>query len=133
MKQLIWLGILLGSHAAHGQKAALPTAPRPTAGTAADSAASPAPPANGFGFDQGWAFDRTPAPPHVDWRSGYLRYQISIDASGLIVAAEQVAGDLNAEQDRLCRQHILQQFTVRKTRPDAAAATGFFTFRFRVE
>jgi hypothetical protein len=44
-----------------------------------------------------------------------------------------VVGNMSAEQVRVCRNLINERFAVRKLKPEAGAATGFFTFRFKVE
>jgi hypothetical protein len=118
MKQLIGLALLLSGYAAQAQTAPPPVSPQ----------SEPA-----DGIDQGWAFEATPVPLQVDAVGGYLRFRLRISADGRITAAERVAGTMSAKQVKLCRQHILKRFTLRRTRPDAGAATGYFTFRYRVE
>ena len=85
---------------------------------------------DGFG-SSGWAFENTFKPNAVDNQSGSLRFRIKIDANGEIQSVEKVSGNMSAEQARVCRDLILERFTVRKTKPQAGAATGFITFRFK--
>lgn len=124
----------MSSYLAYGQEPqptqpAKPSTPPSPSQAAADTTRRPL----AGGIDQGWAFDATPAPPLVDEAGGFLRFKISISAEGRLTAVKRVAGTMSAKQTRLCQQHILEQFTVRRTRPDAGAATGYFTFRYRAE
>ncbi len=87
---------------------------------------------DGFG-NAGWAFDNKPVPPVVDNQGGVLRFKIKIDESGEIQSVQKVSGNMSAEQVQVCRNLIMEKLTVRKTRPQAGAATGFITFRFKDE
>ena len=87
---------------------------------------------DGFG-NAGWAFDNRPTPPAVDNQGGVLRFKIKIDENGEIVTVQKVSGNMSAQQVEACRSVILEKLTVRKTRPQAGAATGFITFRFKDE
>ncbi|GAB2941644.1 hypothetical protein GCM10027048_02590 [Hymenobacter coalescens] len=89
---------------------------------------------DGDGFvGGGWAFAATPKPEAVDNQNGYLRFKIKISADGEIESVEKVGGNMSAEQVRVCRNLINERFGVRKLKPEAGPATGFFTFRFKVE
>lgn len=87
---------------------------------------------DGFG-NSGWAFENTPKPTPVDNQGGSLRFKIKIDENGDIQSVEKVGGNMSSEQVNVCRDLILHRFSVRKTRPQAGSATGFFTFRFKEE
>lgn len=89
---------------------------------------------DGDGFvGGGWAFAATPKPEAVDNQNGYLRFKIKISADGEIESVEKVGGNMSAEQVRVCRSLIQERFGVRKLKAEAGPATGFFTFRFKVE
>ncbi|OON67610.1 hypothetical protein [Hymenobacter sp. CRA2] len=89
---------------------------------------------DGDGFaGGGWAFTNRPKAELVDNQNGYLRFKIKINSDGDVESIEKVGGNMSAEQVRICRDVLNEQLSVRKLKPEAGAATGFFTFRFKVE
>ena len=79
----------------------------------------------------GWRFESTPNVEAVDNHGGAIRFKIKISDDGEVESVTKVSGNMSAEQDKLCRDKLLDANFV-KTNVTAGGATGFYTFKFSV-
>ncbi|WP_400190926.1 hypothetical protein [Hymenobacter sp. B81] len=87
---------------------------------------------DGFG-NSGWAFENTPRVEALDNEGGYVRLKIKIDEDGEIVAVTKVTSNMSARQVQACIDAVSNKATFRRVKGGTGGATGFYTYRFRVE
>ncbi len=89
-------------------------------------------PGNGDGLDMsGWRFENQPTVAALDDNPGVVKFKIKITDDGEVESVTKVSGNVSPEQERLCRNKLLDANFV-KTNAAAGGATGFYTFRFSV-
>jgi TonB family protein len=80
----------------------------------------------------GWAVVSKPNVAALDNNSGFVRYQIKINADGEVESVRKVSGNVSPAQDRACRD-ALERVEFRRTSAAEGGATGYYTFRFTVQ
>ncbi|GAA4386407.1 hypothetical protein [Hymenobacter koreensis] len=87
---------------------------------------------DGFG-NSGWAFENTPRVEPLDNEGGYVRLKIKIDEDGEIVSVTKVGSNMSPRQVQACIDAVSNKATFRRVKGGTGGATGFYTYRFRVE
>ncbi|UOG77153.1 hypothetical protein MTX78_11245 [Hymenobacter tibetensis] len=81
----------------------------------------------------GWTLATRERPPMVSNESGYVRFKIQIDENGDIVSVDKVGGNVPPSQVQVCRDFLLKSASFRRTQAGNSGATGFITYRFKVD